>query len=420
MEFYKRKKLSKKLLCYIGLMYGLIISFFFLLLMFPQGNQISVFFLKSSDYMGDFFNVAKYSSLRNPYFYGLLDNNPQEHMQPPRVYLIFYFFSRFSDYISLSAFEAGRTSIGLLSSNFIIFIMSLLLFFPLYSKILGNRIQKVLILFTLIFSSIFLFAFERGNHVILSAACSTFFIFYYKNNNKYLKELSYISLAFAASLKLTPALLGLLLIYDGNFKDSLRLILYGFLLTFIPFIFLEGHFENISLLINNLTINSRIYGFLNFPRFGFRYWLFWFTNLSFISNFKESLYSIFGFLEFSLFLFALSLNFYHKQNWKKITQLILIFSTSLVNSAQYNGLYFFPAIVLFLNSEDYSKFDLFYILLFVLILNPLRISFEISGSQFSLSTLLMNLSTILLTFSLTFESLRNFLVKPSKQVIKFL
>ena len=91
--------------------------------------------------------------------------------------------------------------------------------------------------FLLIISYPVMYCLERGNIIILSMIFTMFFVFFKDAENKALKELSYISLAIAAGIKLYPAIFGLMLLFEKKYKDAARLVVYGILAVFLPFVF---------------------------------------------------------------------------------------------------------------------------------------------------------------------------------------
>lgn len=54
------------------------------------------------------------------------------------------------------------------------------------------------------------------------------------------KEAALILIAFAAGLKLYPAIWGVFYLAEKRYKEAIRLIIYGILLFFLPFIFFQG------------------------------------------------------------------------------------------------------------------------------------------------------------------------------------
>lgn len=366
------------------------------------GDQANIFFAKTGDYMADYHNVAKCCAEKNIYHFGEVDTLSHEHAYPPLTYMIFYYLSKCANYLNLGAFEAGRgTTIGLAVSSFFMFFISALFYVILYDAYNGKKSYKFLLSMALLLSSIFIFSFERGNTIILAAGCLFFFILNYKSDNKIIRELAFIALAVAAALKAYPALFGILLIFEKQYKEAIRLAVYGLVFTFLPFLFFKGGFGNIPIWINNLSANSNVYNYGVFPRFNFRF----FASRISDPTLKESVYRIFPKIDFLLCGTATLLSFFHDKTWKKILQLLLVIVILPVNSAEYCGLYLFLAIILFFNEEQKTKFDWLYLALFILILNPYQMIYRGGTQEWNVTVVLMNLSASLMLILLTTESL---------------
>ncbi len=364
------------------------------------GNQANIFFVKTNDYMADYHNVAKYSADRDPYKYGAEDKLAHEHAYPPLSYMLFYYLGRCTDYLNLELLTAGRgATMGLAVSSFFMFFISAIFIVILYDTYNDKKVYKFLVPTLMLLSSIFIFSFERGNIIFLAASGSFFFILNYKNENKVIKEIAFILLAFAAALKAYPAILGILLLFEKRYKDAIRLAVYGIIFMFLPFLFFKGGFGNIPIWINNLSANSAAYNYGIFPRFNFRF----FASRILDSDLKNLIYKVFSFLDFLLCGLALITSCFHKTFWKTILQLLLIIVILPVNSAEYCGLYLFLAIILFFNEKQKTKFDWVYLLLFILILNPYQIIYK-GEQEWSITVALMNISASIMLILLTIES----------------
>ena len=363
-----------------------------------NGDQANVFFLKANNYMADYYNVAKFSVDKNPYMYGLCDSNAAEHAYPPLAYLIFYFLGKCAAYLNLNAFAAGHTNIGLATSSLFMFFTSAIIYLILYDTYKGNKIFKFSIATVIMLSGIFMFSFERGNIITLAAICTTFFILNYNHDNKIIREIAFIALAIAAGLKAYPAILGIVLLFDRKYRESIRLFIYGLIFAFVPFLFFEGGLNNISIWINNLQLNNKAYQYGLFPRFNFRFWAAGLENHSY----REWIYNIFGKFDIVVSIIAIISSFFQKTFWKRITQLLLVLIILPVNSAEYTGLYLFIAVILFLNEEHHTKTDWIYLFLFVLILNPFQL---IVGNNINLTSYMMNFSASIMLILLTVESI---------------
>lgn len=378
----KRKKYMNWFILYALIFLSVLFLFQFI---FESSNaQYNIFFLSTKNMFADFYNPIKYSFDKNPYQFNLGLVADPERAYPPFAYLLFYVFARYSNFSSLSALAAWQDSV-LLTISIIFFSFIILLFFiQLYEKLNLKVTEKLLVIFVLFFSSVFLFSIERGNIVILSALLSSFYLFNYSHESKIVRESAFIALAMSAGIKIFPAIFGMLLIYEKRYLEAFRLVIYGLLFFFLPFLFFEGGFYNIILFFNNTIVSTLKYNYAQFPRYGFRYWITYLNNQDFI----DFVYATAVYFQLILVLFSLYIMKVSKSSINRIFLLTLILMIFPVNSAQYNGLYLFVYIVLFLNRIDYKKSDIVYAILIFFFLNPYQ--FLINGFNFTL--LLQNLS----------------------------
>mgnify|MGYP002860267482 CR=1 FL=1 len=108
---------------------------------------------------------------------------------------------------------------------------------------------------SIIFSSPVLFTIERGNIIILSFVFALFFVVFYNSDDKLCREMSLLSLAFSASLKIYPAIYGIILLKDHKWKEAFRCAIYGLLMFVLPF-FLYGGSDGFKLFLSNLIRNA--------------------------------------------------------------------------------------------------------------------------------------------------------------------
>ena len=378
-------------------------SFLFLLFLIlfyinPEGSQAYVFFRKTADYMADFYNVAKYSADGNPYY------NEFRGSYPPISYVLMMILSKFAPYKELGAFEAGKTTMGLATSAYFMFFVSGLFFLLLHSFVKGGRGIRFLLVSSFFVSGIFIFTYERGNLVILSALFSTFYLFNYRSENAIIRELAFLSLAFSAALKIYPAIFGILLIFEGRFKESLRLILYGILIALFPFIFLDHHMQNLPKLIENLFFASDLYLFERYPRFGHYYFVSVWNSSRTLRNLisGQTLHLVLTPLVHIIAFIGIFLVNWNGTYWKKVAVLTLAVILLPVNSGLYCGIYMFPVIIMFFNQNDMNKKDWFYAILFLVFLNPIQIPIW----KTNLNTILVNASAFILALDIIITSFR--------------
>ena len=247
-----------------------------------------------------------------------------------------------------------------------------------------------------------MFSFERGNLIFLSAIFTLFYLVNYNSSNKVLKEAAFICLALAAALKVYPALFGILLIYERRYKEAFRVIIYGIVSSFLPFLFFHGGFSNIPQWIENVRLNSAGYLYSVFPRFGQHFVLNQLLNEGLLTkatvDIIDTIISVVIYISVGILLI---INKYQEIRWKKLCLLTVIVLLLPVNSAFYNGLYLFSIIVYFLNEDNKQKGDLVYLVLFVIALNP----FQLVIGTYNLTYLTVNLSISLLFILLIVDNL---------------
>lgn len=104
-----------------------------------------------------------------------------------------------------------------------------------YLAVNGDDRTRFLVVLFLFISFPIVYCLERGNTSIIALVFCTFFVFCRNSENKVVRELSYLSLAFAAGIKIFPAAFGVLLIYDKKYKEAIRTVLYGIAAFVVPF-----------------------------------------------------------------------------------------------------------------------------------------------------------------------------------------
>ena len=390
-SFTEKSTIQKIFFC--GIMTVLVFLFFKGFVSDPRGMQLNVFFGGMNDMFADFFNVLRYISEKDPYFNEI--NGYGEKAYLPLSYLILYPFSRLESYSTISLYQAWFSRMSTISVVlFLVFSLGVL--FASLSSLYGNNKYKFWILFLLLFSGISLFSIERANLIIFTSGCIVVFIASYRSDNKVYKYIGLVFLCIAATLKVYPILLGILLLKDKDYRSIIFCAIVTFLLVFVPFKFFEHGYSNFYQLLNNVKISSVNYGPERiFPRFSV-------PNLMYIVSqtyhFSESLtqivISISKIIVIVLSIASLTLVFLVKERWKELALVIFVLLQVPTNSALYCGLYFFPVIILFFIKTEFKKIDWLYILLFCVFLNPYQL-FAILGGL-SGNSVLSNISIILM------------------------
>lgn len=299
-------------------------------------------------------------------------------------------------------------------------IVAITLMYTLIIKKLGGsaKTENVLVGMAICVSYPMLFTIERANIVLIAALAVMIFVFYYDSESKIKKEVALISLAFAAGLKITPAIFGLLLIYNKDWKAAIRAIIYGILFFVLPFFYFDGGMEVVNGFINNFGLNLQlkpglsslsINGIANF---------YYTTTIGVLTNTyteaNPTIDVIVTYLKYILTAFILISNFFIKENWKKILNISIVLVVMPNVSARYCLLYLVPFMVIFLKERNESKkniWDYFILLSFILICLDFRF----------ITTALINrpdLGLLILLFMATFYSVCSIInfVKNKKTV----
>lgn len=101
--------------------------------------------------------------------------------------------------------------------------------------------QSFLLFASLIFSAPFMYgAIEMGNPVVIVLILLLFSIHFSSSHNIILREISLILIAIAAGWKIYPAIFGFIYLREHRYKEAVRLLFWGILFFFAPFIFTGG------------------------------------------------------------------------------------------------------------------------------------------------------------------------------------
>ena len=227
-----------------------IIIFVVLLLMHPSGLQSEVIFRRGQDLLADFLNSVRHVAGGQPYIDG--------HIQPPLGFLLLMPFRYFADF-TCKLDVLWQTPMAIFAAVLFVFISECWLFFML--KKFMKKLSGFPELLWLFFSGVNIFSIERGTAVIFSAGCIAGFLAWYDSSKRRERILSYLLLAAAFALKIYPALFGLLLLKRRDWRGVGWSIVFGLLLTFPLFLFFDGGFNNIPVLLKNLQAYRGDYSF---------------------------------------------------------------------------------------------------------------------------------------------------------------
>lgn len=214
------------------------------------------FFYDTRDTGMDFFHSIEYVRGAEPYA-------KFSTLYPPLANLLFYFFYSLiprdlsncweDSYLTSVLARGSEMDLRTHQAPMIIFLVFLMLCCWLVVVLVTYALQGKprgranLVALCILLSPGMLFALERGNIVLLVVPLTLFFVLFRNARSAFVRELSLISLAIAAGLKLYPAFFGILLLRDKKYGAALRAIVYGILSVIVPFLFFKEGLQGISI-----------------------------------------------------------------------------------------------------------------------------------------------------------------------------
>lgn len=341
-------------------------------------DQYGVFFEKGNDYMADLFNVMFYSKDRAPYTDPM--NGMAEKAYFPLSYVICYclaclsslnWYIEKSDGVTYNGSVQTLQSMPIVIGVFFIVILLVVLAIQFFEMVEAVKWKKYLITLIMMVSGIMLFTYERGNLILLALIGVLLFLVSYDSDVVWFRELGYLGLAIAGALKGYPAILGLLLIYRHEWKEAVRLLIYGVILAFGPFLLLKGGFSNIPIWLDNLRQNSEFYRFMQYPRVGYYYFISNADGASYED--KLALVRIWKPIITGIGIYGIITSLFQSKKWIRICTLLAFIIIYPANSGLYCLVYLLPVIILYLNDEKKRWMDMLYLPIFILFLTPLQI-----------------------------------------------
>jgi hypothetical protein len=229
----------------------------------------------------------------------------------------------------------------------------------------GSNAVKIWTAAAVMVSMPVIYSYERANTIILTTFCVMFYIFYYDSENRIMREIALICLAVAVAFKMTPAVLGILLLYNRQWKEAVRAVIYGVIVVVLPFLFFEGGFSNIAQMFTNMQANVDNYTSADGATL-------YSAVLSFGAQASDSLETAMKYVTYAVCLFLLIVALFYRKRWMRIAAVCLVLIILPSHSGYYCIMYFIPAIVAFLNEEEHSLSELLILFASLLIMYDIQ------------------------------------------------
>lgn len=202
------------------------------------------------------------------YFHTLLTSDPahiyelsESSLFPPLAYCFYYLLWRVNSVTGLNPVEWRSLRDAV---NFpLIYVMrsiviGLAIYFCVRKYLEKYREGTALAVALMVLFSYPFFAtsFQRGNSVLPLCVMLCIAFRWKDSESKVKRELALILIAASAAIKIYPAIAGMLYLYEKRYKEFLRLVLYGILLFFAPFVFFGG-LEGLKTFVSKIIANER-------------------------------------------------------------------------------------------------------------------------------------------------------------------
>ena len=216
--------------------------------------------LTSTTLFSDFAETLSFAMCPNPYNgdYGF------HSIYPPLSFLIFYPFTWFCQG-ALNEYTAGNITLAELSADpgFIIsfilyYLINLAIIMFVLAKFTKLKGKNLFYLLSIIFCfGPLLFEFVRANNTLTVCTLTLLFFYFNSRDEVWAREVSYLCLAGAICMKIYPIFIIFFILWKGERWEKLwgvlKVLAYTLVLVFVPFLFIEGGFSNIPILLSNVT-----------------------------------------------------------------------------------------------------------------------------------------------------------------------
>lgn len=340
----------------------------FILVVATRGTSLSYTLFRpnetlNQDFFMDFFNSIRDASRMDVYERGII--------YPPLANLLFLFFSKF---ISHELTETTFYTRYEMQTNqraimvYLIFAFLCVVIFALITKVylkknqVSNGLAEVLSFIFLMFYPTY-YCIERGNIILLAMIATAFFVFFHDSKNKNVQDAAMLSLAFAAAIKIYPAIFGLLYLVEKKYYSALKTIGYGIFLFFVPFLF-YNHGQSFILFVQNLiqfnSENKSFYQADSVSILNFFYYL-------------SDKYVVIGQIFFVLIeLLSIVALFYVPKKWQRYALLsIMLLNIQSISSSYSMVFMIIPLFAFLADKGEKDKIDIIYLIFFCLLLVPL-------------------------------------------------
>ena len=339
---------------------GTVIFLLVLLLTGGQGASWLAMENNFDNFLTDHFRHIAFASDMQHFYFNTIDAT-----FPPFAYLLYYLLYRINPYSwTVSEWKECRDYQYNPLTYLMLAILVVLIFQLLVDRLLPqySRGKNHLFVIAVVLSAPMMAgALERGNISFLTAVMLLGAVFLKDSDKAWKREIALLLIAAASGLKLYPAIFGVIYIVEKRYKEGFRLLVYGLIVFFVPFIFCGG----VPGLIQYLKI------LFFFENQGYRSW----TNVrnyllcisDLLGQYENSAHFVKYFIlaENLYLIFCVISMFKTKEKWKRVLYSSGIMALYVPFSYRYTSVYMIIPLVIYLAQEE-DKQKKIYSVLFAL------------------------------------------------------
>ncbi|HAG68562.1 MAG TPA: hypothetical protein DCL38_01155 [Lachnospiraceae bacterium] len=216
----------------------------FLILLIITRGDIATWLVMENNFDNSFTDHFRHicfaSDMKNFYF------NTIDATFPPFAYLLYHLLVMINppeepwgilDWDAVAAYRY----------NIIVYIMLTILLVLIFKLIIDKclpgegQVKTTALTAAILFSAPFMAgAIERGNIAFLTAVMVLAALYLKDRDSAVSREAALLLIAMAAGLKLYPAVAGFIYVKEKRWKETVRLVIYGLIVFFVPFAFVGG------------------------------------------------------------------------------------------------------------------------------------------------------------------------------------
>lgn len=350
---------KKRYIYYVIFLSSLIFSALYLALRRGAGLE-GFFYHGGNNLFGDFVNNLHYPTHDGgPYFDSIWATFP------PFAYTLYYLINVCYTRVNYAYELVAYTLITALTCVMILYAVERI--FRRRHQGTYSSAEPLLLTLCVLCSGAMVFALERGNSVVNVLAMLLLAFALRDSRTAWKRELALVLIAVAAGFKIYPCIFGLLYLFEKRYREAVRLLIYGVLVFFVPFLWFGGLEGFQQFLLNQQAIQSSMRSdyFTSIPSIASYLSAEFGWNVAVTQPLGQVIAAIFGLLLAAAIVLQRKL-------WLRVMLMVSLFTLVPGWSAEYMAIYMILPFVLFYCEERNARTETLYAALFacVLILLP--------------------------------------------------